>query len=263
MTSFLLPALIRKAGWLLPLAAIVCAPLWAAEPEVTVKAQVNKSVLTIGDPVEYMILVRHSPEARIVTSLSAPDAELFKILKLEDIRQKDGVMIEEGKKFTLTAFRLGEFVLDPVSVEYRMSSGEARTVATQPIYLQVKSVAEGEEKTDIRGIKTVLGMPASKFWMVILAGLAAAGLLALAGKWYWIYRAKRLARPVETPLTPEDEALKRLTELFDSDWLRRGRTKEYFLRLSEILRRFFERRLDIQAVEATTTEIMRLLKGRE
>ena len=64
-------------------------------------------------------------------------------------------------------------------------------------------------------------------------------------------------------LSPEDEALLRLNRLFDSDLIARGKLKEYFLEFSEILRRYFERRFEILAVESTTSEIIRDLKAKE
>ena len=51
-----------------------------------------------------------------------------------------------------------------------------------------------------------------------------------------------------------------LNHLFDSDFLRRGKIKEYYLRLSEILRIYFERRFQILAIESTTYEIIRALR---
>ena len=66
--------------------------------------------------------------------------------------------------------------------------------------------------------------------------------------------------PAAAPLTPEEEALLHLTELFESDLLKRSFIKLYYLRLSEILRSYFEKRYKILAVESTTIEILRAIR---
>jgi hypothetical protein len=237
--------------------------LAAQESPVSVKAQVNKAKLTIGDPVEYTVTLRHKSDIPVISHLEAPAGDLFKIIKIEDINQQDGNMQVEGKKYTLTAYRLGEFVLDPVSVEYKDSKGEVKTISTEPVYLNISSVAEGENKTDIRGIKSVFSMPASRLLLHILIGLGVAAGLFLGARFYWLRKMHALSQPSEPALGPEDQALNLLTALFESELLKRGKIKDYFLKLSEILRFYFERRLQVPAIEATTTEIMKLLKGKE
>ena len=234
----------------------------AEEPRVSVKAEVNRSVITIGDPVEYTITVRHDPAVQILSPVPPPPADILNIKKVEDIHRREGSMTVEGRKFTLTAFQLGEFVLDPVKIQYRSGGKDPQTLETDKIYLTVKSVAAGEPKTDIRGVKSVIAL-ARKFLSLLLILLAA--VLGVAG--FMGYRAFRkpagTGTVLETAMSPEDEALSHLNQLFDSDWLRRGKFKEYYLRLSEIMRAYLEKRFQILAAEATTTEILRSLKQKE
>ncbi len=233
----------------------------AEEPEISVKAELNQAFITIGDPVEYAVTIRHDPSVQILSHIPPPAEDILKIKKIDDVRRKEGSRMVEGKKFTLTAFRLGQFVLDPIHIQYRSKSGsEVQTLKTNQLYLTVKSVAEGETKTDIRGVKTVMGIPQKIFSLILWTLLA---LAAVAG--YLVYqqsKKKAAAAPLsETLLTPEEEALFQLNQLFDSDLLRRGKVKEYYLRLSEILRVYLEKRFHILAVESTTDEIRRLLKN--
>lgn len=235
----------------------------AEEAPVSVKAEVDRAFITIGDPVEYTVTIRRAPSVQTLSAIPSPPAELFRIRKIEDIHHKEGSYTVEGKRYTLTAFRLGEFVLDPVEIQYRIGQGQPERLQTQRLYLTVKSVAEGEEKTDIRGAKSVLALPES-FWLVLLLLLA----LAIAGaSAYGIYRRFRKGEgtpsEIPAPLSAEEEALLHLNRLFDSDLLRRGEFKLYYLRLSEILRVYLEKRFHVLAVESTTTEIARLLRETE
>lgn len=231
--------------------------------EVSVKAEVNRAEITIGDPVEYTVQIKHGADIKVLSQVPAPPAELFKIKKVEDLERKDGKQTVEGRKFTLTAFGLGEFVLDPVKIQYRAGDAAPKTIETNKIYITVKSVAKGEDKKDIRGIKATLVLIRKLGW--ILAVPVVLVLLLIA---FLIYRKFRknpelFLKPAEPRLSPEEEGLNGLNRLFDSDLMRRGKIKEYYLKLSGILRTYFERRFHILAGESTTFEILTQLSKKE
>lgn len=233
-----------------------------AEPEISLKAEVNKAFITIGDPVEYTVTIRHSPDVQVLSNIPPPGEDFLKIKKVEDIPAAGGPLLVEGRKYTLTAFQLGEFVLEPVQIQYRVRGGEPQTLVAEKIFLTVKSVAEGEVKTDIRGIKHVLSMPLARQGLLIILAVVilAAGLILFR---FWRRKKSEVVKSEEPALGPEEEAMNALHQLFDSDLIRRGKIKEYYLRFSEILRLYFERRLRITALEATTGEILRDLREQE
>lgn len=232
-------------------------------PKISVKAEVDRAFMTIGDPVVYTVTIRYLPGIQVLSSIPPPSADLFKIKKVFEFKEKEGLYSVEGRRFTLTTFRLGEFILDPVKIQYREGAGDLQSVETGKIFLTVRSVVkEGETMSDIRGIKPVVPLPRTflKRLLYILGVLAFAAALIF----FLVMRRKpRTAAPMDTVLTPEEEALMALHDLFDSDFLRRGKYREYFFRFSEILRIFFEKRYRIIAVESTTSEIMRALKNSE
>lgn len=239
-------------------------PLRAAEEEapLSVRSEVNRAFMTVGDLLEYTVLVRHRTNVQILSRISPPSGDILKIKEVRDIQTEEDGWILEGRRFVLTTFRLGEFILDPVEVQYRVGEGDVQTIKTDPIYIKVRSVAEGEEKTDIRDIKSVLELARKQLWAIILLALA---LAILAG---WILyrnlkRASAVSQPLEPAMSPAEEALFRLNQLFDSGLIKKGKIKEYYLQLSEILRIYFEKRYGILAIEATTYEIMGALKNAE
>ena len=154
---------------------------------------------------------------------------------------------------------MGEFSIEPISIDFRKKDGETETIKTQKLYLTVKSVAEGEEKEDIRDVKSVIKIPSSFVGLFIFLGIILFVALLLFIYKKFIYRKNRTAETVPF-LSPYDEAIFSLNGLFDSDLLKKRLVKQYFLRLSEILKIYFEKRYHISAVESTTTEITRLLK---
>lgn len=248
-------------------------PLLQAAEETTpisVKAEVDRASITIGDPVSYSVIIRSAPNVQILSQIPYPSKELFKIKKIEEIKTEDGGMMITGKKFVLTAFQLGEFILDPVEVEYRIKGGaqaaaskdEIQKIQTNKIFITVKSVGDGKPQTDIRGIKSVLSIPVNVLGFILLGlGVFLAILIPLLIRW-WKKRAALPPAP-KVVLTPEQEALGQLNKLFDSELIREGRVKEYYFILSEILRSYLEKRYKIAAVESTTFEIIRTLKSIE
>jgi hypothetical protein len=242
------------------LAGAFSVPCLAAKADdIRVKAVVDKAFLTIGDPVTYTVTAEHAPDIRILSEVPAPSSEILEIKKIEDIHKKEKKKIITGRKFTLTTYRLGEFILDPVTVKYQKDGEPEKTIQTNKLYLTVKSVAGGDTQEDIRDVKSVVPykMRIGKFlWTVLILAFLLAG--------YFLYRAlrkKKIAfQPAPPPLSPEEEALLHLGELFESDLLKRGLIKSYYLRLSEVLRIYFEKRYKILAVELTTIETLRALK---
>jgi hypothetical protein len=250
-----------RSGWiallLLTLSGGLC--IAADTDNIRVKAEVDKAFLTIGDPVIYTVTIEHAPDIQILSSIPSPASDILEIKKVEDIRKKLKKEVITGKKFTLTTFKLGEFVLDPITVRYRKVGQSEKTIQTNKLYLTVKSIAAGAPQEDIRDIKTVVPFKVrlGKFLWAVLS-------LAFLALGYFLFQAFRkkkiLAAPAPSPLTPEEEALLHLSELFESDLLKRGFIKLYYLRLSEILRAYFERRYKILAVESTTLETLRALR---
>lgn len=254
-------------GSLVLLSALAASLHAGDESPISVKAEVDRAVITIGDPVTYSIMIRSDPGIQVLSSIPYPPKDIFQIKKIEEVKTEDAGMNITGRKFTLTAFQLGEYILDPVAVEYRMKGGdekgskaeEIKKIETNRIFITVKSVGDGKPATDIRGIKSVLTIPLK------IAGIAAAVaaiLLAIAGPVFarW-WNSRKMKPAVPKPiLSPEQEAMEKLNRLFDSELLRQGKIKEYYFSLSEILRIFLESRYKISAVESTTAEIVRLFK---
>ncbi len=234
------------------------------ETSISVKAEVSKAFLTIGEKVEYRVTLTHDPSIQILSKIVPPPSEIFEVKEAYDFSEKQGKEIVEGRKFVMTTYDLGEYILDPVSVRYKTPKGEEKTIETNRLYVTVTSVdASGKPKTDIRDVKGVLELRGQWGWMAALSFLLFAGG---GGAYLWYRWKKRLLLPEgaqEPPLSPEDEALLRLNRLFDSDLIRQGKMKAYFLELSEILRSYFEKRFEILAIESTTFEILRDLRGKE
>jgi len=113
---------------------------------------------------------------------------------------------------------------------------------------------------DIRDVKSPVALPWN--WLAIGLVLLVFGLL-LGSLWLW--QLQRLAQekipsPVILP-PPWETARKRLKELFAENLPGKGQIKEYYSRLSDIVRQYMEDRFDLRAPEMTTEEFLFSLRA--
>lgn len=234
------------------------------KPPAAAEAHVNRARITIGDPFEFTLLVRRNPDILLLAPITVPVNRDFEVRKAENIQRKEDGQIVEGRKLTLSAYRLGEFVLDSVTIPAKWPDGTVKNLTTPKLYITVVSVQKGPPASDIRGIKGVIDIPLRflrryGLWIAFTAILAAAAWLI----WRRFRKPGALTPEVRTVLSPEHQAFQDLHTLFDSALLRQGRYRDYFFRMSEIMRGYFEKRYLIFAVEATTSEVLRLLRDKD
>ncbi len=252
---FILPCFTQAAD------APVKTPLKTASNEaISAHAETAKGSITVGEPVKYTITVRYKKNVEILSGISEPEMAGLQLKDKKDWEDKDGQFHIIGKTFDLTGYQLGNFLIEPLDITYRINGGTPQTIKTNPTYISVKSVAEGEQKEDIRDVKGVVKLPYQTLKYILWIGIPL--LMAILLAVYLLYfrnRENMNTRNVEK-LSPADQALRDLHELFESTWIRDGKIKQYYLRFSEILKIFLEKQFGIQASEATTSEIANIMK---
>lgn len=113
--------------------------------------------------------------------------------------------------------------------------------------------------TDIHDIKPLLSMGPDLQWLYwILGVMAFAGLALLA--WHLWHRRKKPGSliPASPPIPPHIEAYQALDALSAQTGIS---GKQYYYRLSAILRRYLERRYGFPAAEMTTEELLPRIDG--
>ncbi|MEJ2039103.1 MAG: DUF4381 family protein [Desulfosarcinaceae bacterium] len=114
--------------------------------------------------------------------------------------------------------------------------------------------ANATAMTDIHDIKPALAVGPDLQWLWWLLGIVL--LLALAFLAWRLWRRRKKApeeKPAPPPLPPEVEALGALDALAADG---RMAAKEYYFRLSAVLRRYIERRYGFPAQEMTSEELL-------
>jgi hypothetical protein len=115
---------------------------------------------------------------------------------------------------------------------------------------------------EIKDIKPPVNLPMNLledfWWLWILLAVIAIGL----GLYFFLrHRKKVKLQQVVPPLPPWEMALRQLEELGVKDFPGRGEWREYYFRLSDILRHYIEDRFVIKAAEMTTEEFLQKVKN--
>jgi hypothetical protein len=142
------------------------------------------------------------------------------------------------------------------------SEGKESQVSSPPVKIRIESVLEHEE-ADLRDLKrqAEIEEPVSWLWWLAL-GLPALALLLLLIR----RRSKRHPELAQKPAArPEADALdvaeSELKALIGRGLPEKGMAKEFYVQLSEIVKKALEGSYGTQTVEKTTTEIVDALAG--
>ncbi|NOY53386.1 MAG: hypothetical protein GXP58_07155 [Deltaproteobacteria bacterium] len=221
---------------------------------VTLKARLSPEEATIGDRIAYSLTLTRAH--KVLMELPEPPRSIdgVTLLKVEKkAPKKEGDRIVESRSYLYRVDRTGTIVF-PALKGTCLSDGKEITVATRALTLTVRSLLPAKMK-DIHEIKPL--EPAG-FYLPI-PFLIAAGLLLLALLVVVFLRQRRKKRAdlpfVEAVRSPREEAEEALNKLAASGLIEKGEFKKYCFRLSEIFRRYLERRFRFPAVESTSEEI--------
>lgn len=239
---------------------ICCLLALRAQPPVQLDSQVDFAQVTVGDLIRFTLTVTAGPGVEVELPGPEPDLGEFEVLGHEVA----GPIEEEGDRiwtvvYSLALYETGSFEIPPVPVGYRGGGIQAGSVETQEHSVRVESTLADDSK-DILDIKGPLEIPRSlwSYWPWAVAALAVAALILLYLRRRDGEAPSKVSRKPRLP--PYEEAYQALCRLRDSGLLEEGQLKPYFTRLSEIIRRYLERRYLIQAMESTTTEVLDQLR---
>jgi hypothetical protein len=172
----------------------------------------------------------------------------------------NGSLLTIRRKWTLTSFDSGYYAIPALTA--RLASDFNDSLVSEAFLISVQTV-----KVDTtRAIKPIKGPLSPEFsfmewWKEILIGLAAL-LLVIVLALFLRKRKSKKDQPVvfEEQINPSDWAMDRLYELKAADLIGKGLIKEYYVRLSEILRTYLEMQFGIAALESTTDEMIASLR---
>lgn len=256
--------MIRKTGILAILLMMFGLQLSAQHAEAY--SRLERDSLMIGDQVGLELGI-NVPEGFLVSWPALKDtiSKHIEIVNFQDIdtTNKENTLIL-NRKLTITSFDSGYFKIPSYTFRFHHAgdtvSYEARTPEQ---YIEVYTPAVDTTQA-FKAIKAPVKEPYTfrEALPWILLGLL---VIAIILGTVWFVRNKKKKKPLFTSkpkpeLPPHVEAMQRLEELKLAKVWQQGLVKEYYTQLTDIIRRYMERRYGFNAPEMTTDEILDELK---
>ena len=247
--------------WILILLVIDPMVLKAQAEDISISSSVDKSRITIGDLVRYRVTVTHDESIQVEMPGLGVNLGGFEIrdYHIQEPYKKDGMIISEAD-YIISTFFTGEFEIPPLTVSYTTTKDSTiQTLTTEKIQIIVESV-KPSEAGDIRDIKPPVEI--SRDWWQLGRWLILGGSIIILGVFALIlYQRKKQGKGLfpqkeEPPWPPHEMAFLNLDHLRHSDLLAKGAIKEYYIEISEIIRRYIEGRYFVIAMEMTTFEVL-------
>ena len=238
----------------------------AGYSQVDVQASLSRDTKLIGDQVDFSLRVVQPEGLQVHLPLFADSIpgglEVIGKPRTDTLHRKDG-RLEITRTWKVTSFdTTGVVLVDPVEVSWEKDSMKAR-LQTKPLQLVVRLLPVDEKKGP-KDIKDPYRVPITLQEILIWSGIALLlALLIWLGIRYWKKRKEgdRLPEIRRKPAEPAHVfALRELNTLKEQRLWQQGKVKEYYTRLTDILRTYLEYRYDIKALERTTAETLAALK---
>lgn len=164
-------------------------------------------------------------------------------------------------KFHIQAFDSGRYEIPPLQIKVDGISLETEPLSLEVLPVKVKVDDKIDSFSDLAEPFELIpeGMlqeeKSNNGWILWLI-LGCLILLALLAYLFFRYRTTGHILPTRKPLPPYQQALKQLDKLQGQKLWEKGKTKEYYTRLTDILRRYIRNQFNIKTLERTSAEII-------
>jgi hypothetical protein len=230
-------------------------PLLFAQMDYDLQVAVDTTKMRIGEQIDYFLQIKADSTAQITFS-EQPIFAPFEILEespIDTLRAKSHYLFT--KKYALIQFDSGAYWLPPQKVIIngfsKISDSILVQVATVPVdtlkqkLFDIKPIAEVSQNFD--------ALTKSIFYGTL-------AVLFLLGLVYAFFFAKKRRAQRKKKLPPFERALEELKALETITPSLQEEYKNYYSRLTDVVRRYLEEEAKISALESTTDELLMKLE---
>lgn len=205
--------------------------------------------------------------------LWAPGDTLTKDIEVARVSTPDTASLPGGalrisQNIKIQSFDSGNYIIPPVMYINGRDTVRSNSLALKVIPCQIDSLADAVDYVP------VMTLPAgawdwvpdviADYWWAWVAGLLLIIGLVAGYLFWWRKRPKDKGFafiPKRKPLSPYELAMQQLQQLRAENLCENGQEKEFYTRLTDILRQYIDSHFKINALEMTTSQILRALKS--
>lgn len=247
--------------WLLSLFVLSTANSQQATAQsVSATLRADSTELMIGDPVHVNLSVKYSKGLQLTMPAVADtlgSMEVSSVSPIDTIAEGNNYIL--SRTYTVSAYDSGEYYAGPVQIIYKNSAGLPDTILSNEVVFTVNTL-DVDTTQPFKAIKAPLDIP--YVWQEFTYYIIGAVLLLIAliaGILLW-RRYKNKKPVVAERYRPKDAAhvwaRKELKKLEEEKLWQNDKVKQYYSRLTDILRLYLEYRYHWMALESTTEEIV-------
>ena len=216
-----------------------------------VKAEIDTTNIRIGEQFNLKISVNEIKNV-IIPSLELKGLEVIDSTKIDTL--KNSLV----KKYVLTGFDSGSFYIPQQQIFVKNQA-----FLTDSLLINVATIAVDTTKIKKFPIKSIKSEPyvlddfKAYLWMALFVLL----LLGLLVYFIFFRKKKEVTEEVVVPLIPAyEEAIEKLHQLDEKLLWQNNKVKEYYSELTEIVRNYIGRDIEIPTFEQTSNEIIELIE---
>ncbi len=222
-----------------------------------VEVKIDTTKIRIGEQLNYQIITEK--DNVLFPKLTLDSLKHLEVVKSYNIDTLKNKLI---KKYAITSFDSGRYAIPQQIV--RINN---KVFKTDSIWIDVSTVPVDTIKQPLYPIKAIqkpeitIKDYAKNYWYILFA------IFWLWLIWYLFFRKKetkeeKYAR-ILAKIPPFELAKRQLQKLEEKQLWQNNKTKEYYSELTEILRNYIEKELQIPAMESTTKELIDALSNPE
>ncbi|MGV6846021.1 MAG: hypothetical protein ACWA42_07850 [Lutibacter sp.] len=212
-----------------------------------IKVSVDTTSIRIGEQIQYKITAPKNQQVLF------PKLVLDSLHKVEVVSSfpPDTLKNKIEKKYILTSFDSGNYVIPSQKILLNNKSFQSDS-----LLIKVATVKVDTTKQKMFPIKAVKQEPKTfddylQWWWIVLLILLILGVIL-----YFVFRKKEVKKEIRIEIPPIEEALQRLKALDDKQLLKQDKIKLYYTELTDIVRNYIEKAIQIPAMESTTDELL-------
>lgn len=234
----------------------------AKAQDVVASMKADTLSILVGQPLQVTLQLSQPRNADIPWPLFADslgNLEIIQAGKVDTLKVDDPSVLLRSQTLTVSAYDSGTYLIPEMVFNYKRTGGEAALIYTDAIRIEVQTLPVDTTKA-FKDIRPLEPAPFDPYWLM-LGGFILLMLVVITALvvWYIRRRRRRKVVPVDAPviiIPPHVEALQALEQLEKEKVWQDGRMKEYYTRLTDIVRAYIEKRWLVNALELTSDELL-------
>ena len=231
---------------------------------IEVYASTDTTDYIVGDYIHYQIELQYDNS---ITVFMPPVQDSVKVLDFikenKPVRQVEENKTSEIYSYVFSKYDSAGVTIPSLPIGYTVGNETEKSyINTNTVDILVTTV-DVDPTADIFDVKAPLWIPLD-WWLIIIIAVVVLALLGGGYYWYRKYlkkKAESMPERVVIKVPSYKVALKELNELEEKKLWQAGQIKEYHSEITGIIRKYFEERFNILALEMPSSELLSKLKS--